>query len=93
MRIPPSLCGVDHRQNSDVVQSWNMGVWRNRTVFNSDDLRKRELECLRFAAECMQLVHEVRSPTLQRHFLGMARAWTTEAEKGSGTDGCPTTRL
>lgn len=44
--------------------------------------RKYELQCLRLAAECMQLVSDVRSATLQRHFLEMARAWTAEAENG-----------
>ena len=48
----------------------------------SDNPRKHELQCLRLAAECMQLVGEVHSPTLQRHFLGMAQAWTAEAENG-----------
>ena len=30
----------------------------------------------------MQLVGDVRSPALQRHFLGMAKVWATEAENG-----------
>ena len=47
-----------------------------------DDCWKHELECLRLAAECMQLVGDAPSPTLQRHFLGMARLWTTKAENG-----------
>ena len=42
----------------------------------SDKLRKHELECMRLAADCMQLVGDVRSPALQRHFLWMARVWT-----------------
>jgi hypothetical protein len=54
-------------------------------VSESDYLRKYELECMRLAAECMQLVGDVRSPTLQRHFLKMASVWTAEAEHGPGT--------
>jgi hypothetical protein len=35
--------------------------------------RKHKLACLRMAAHCMQLVGEIRTPDLQRHFLEMAR--------------------
>jgi hypothetical protein len=55
-------------------------------VSQSDYLRKHELECTRLASECMQLVGDVASPTLQRHFLGMARVWTAHAEHGPGAD-------
>ena len=77
------LCGVDHRRGtSPCAMLESIDVSRNCTVFNSDYLRKHELQCLRLAAECMQLVGDVRSPALQRHFLGMAKVWTTEAENG-----------
>jgi hypothetical protein len=56
-------------------------------VSESDFSRKHALECLRLSADCMQLVGDVRSPTVQRHFLEMAKAWTREAEDGPGTDG------
>ena len=52
----------------------------------SDYLRKHALECTRLAAECMQLVGDVASPTLQRHFLRMARVWTTLADQGPSAD-------
>ena len=52
----------------------------------SDFLRKHELECTRLASECMQLVSDVRSPTLQQHFIKMASVWTAEAEHGPGAD-------
>ena len=52
----------------------------------SDYLRKHELACMRLAAECMQLVGDVASPTLQRHFLKMASVWTAKAEHGPGAD-------
>jgi hypothetical protein len=51
-------------------------------VSESDYLRKHELECLRLAADCMQLVSDVGSPALQRHFLGMAKFWTAQVERG-----------
>ena len=52
----------------------------------SDVARKHELECLRLASDCMQLVGDVASPALQRHFLSMARAWTADAESGPGVE-------
>jgi hypothetical protein len=42
--------------------------------------RKHELACLRMAADCMQLVGEIRTPDLQRHFLALARQLTAAAE-------------
>ena len=48
------------------------------------DSQKHALECMRLAADCMQLVGDVASPALQRHFLRMARVWTTRAERGPG---------
>ena len=42
--------------------------------------RKHALACLRMAADCMQLVGEIRTPDLQTHFLEMARLLTAAAE-------------
>jgi hypothetical protein len=42
--------------------------------------RKHELACLRMAADCMQLVGEIRIPDLQRQFLELARLLTAAAE-------------
>ena len=42
--------------------------------------RKHELGCLRMAADCMQLVGDIRTPDLQRHFLELARLLTAAAE-------------
>jgi hypothetical protein len=47
---------------------------------------KRALECMRLAADCLQLADEVHIPTLQRHFLRMARVWRTHAEQGRVAD-------
>ena len=52
----------------------------------SDNSRKRELECLRLAADCMQLVGDVHNPALQSFFLRMARVWSNLAERGPGAD-------
>ena len=52
----------------------------------SANFRKHALECMRLGADCMQLVGDVQSPSLQRHFLRMAREWNAQAERGSGTD-------
>lgn len=52
----------------------------------SDYMRRHELECTRLASECMQLVGDVVNPTLQRHFLKMAKVWAAQAERGPGTE-------
>jgi hypothetical protein len=48
----------------------------------SDNLREHELECMRLAADCMQLAGEVHSPALRSHFLRMAGIWRTQAVRG-----------
>jgi hypothetical protein len=55
-------------------------------VSESDNFPKHVLECMRLAADCMQLAGDIHSPTLQRHFIRMARVWTTGAERGTGAD-------
>jgi ribosomal protein L29 len=47
---------------------------------DQESARKHELACLRMAADCMQLVGEIRTPDLQRHFLELARLLTAAAE-------------
>ena len=42
--------------------------------------RKHELACLRMAADCMQLVGDIKTPDLQRHFLELATLLTAAAE-------------
>ena len=48
--------------------------------------RKHELECVRLAADCMQLAGDVHSPALQSHFVRMARKWSSLAVQGPNTD-------
>jgi len=48
--------------------------------------RKHDLECLRLASDCMQLVGDIRSAGLQRHFLRMANVWIAKAERGPVAD-------
>jgi hypothetical protein len=55
-------------------------------VPESDKWRKHELECMRLAADCMQLVGDVHNPALQSLFLRMARAWSNLADQGPGAD-------
>ena len=52
----------------------------------SDNWRKHELECMRLAADCMQLAGDVHSPALQSHFLRMARVWSSLADQGPSAD-------
>ena len=51
----------------------------------SDNLRKHMLECMRLAADCMQLAGEVHGSTLQSHFLRMAGVWRTLADQAPNT--------
>ncbi len=50
------------------------------------NLRKRELECLRLAADCMELAGEIRNTALQSHFVRIAEEWSTLAVEGLNTD-------
>ena len=52
----------------------------------SDNFQKHALEFMRLAADCRRLAPDVHSPTLQRHFLRMAKIWTTGTERGLGAD-------
>ena len=47
---------------------------------DQESARKYELACLRMAADCMQLVGDIKTPDLQRHFLELARLLTAAAE-------------
>jgi hypothetical protein len=47
---------------------------------DQESARKHELACLRMAADCMQLVGDIWTPDLQRHFLEIARLLTAAAE-------------
>ena len=51
----------------------------------SDNLRKHDVECLRLAADCMQLAADLVGPW-QQHFLLMAKHWTALAERGPGAE-------
>ncbi len=53
---------------------------------DSEKSRKHDLECMRLASDCMQLIGNVRNPALQRHFLRMANVWTAQAERGPVVD-------
>ena len=48
--------------------------------------RKHELECLRLAADCMQLAGDVHNPALQSRFVRMAREWSRLAVQETNTD-------
>jgi hypothetical protein len=50
----------------------------------SGKLRKHDVECLRLAADCMELAGDVGMPW-QQHFLLMAKHWTALAERGPDT--------
>ena len=52
----------------------------------SEHLRKHALECTRLATDCMQLVGDLHNPSLQSHFLRMARIWRFIADQGPSAD-------
>jgi hypothetical protein len=45
------------------------------------NVRKYELLCMRFAAECEGLAADVPEPGLREHFLCMASRWTELAHQ------------
>jgi hypothetical protein len=51
-------------------------------VSNSNNERKRALECLRLASDLMQLSRETLDPNLKAHCLRMAGVWTDRAAPG-----------
>jgi glycine cleavage system aminomethyltransferase T len=51
-------------------------------VSGSDNSRKHALECLRLAADCMQLAGDAHNPALQTHFVRMGREWSSLAIQG-----------
>lgn len=59
-------------------------------MFDSKQSQMHALECLRMAADCLQLSRDVRSEKLQAHFVHMAEAWsalaTSEPGASSGTE-------
>jgi hypothetical protein len=55
-------------------------------VSESDDCQKDELEYLRLAADCMQLVGEVNDPALQALLLRVVRVLSNPADQGSDAD-------
>jgi hypothetical protein len=50
-------------------------------VSDSNNDRKRELECLRLASDLKQLAKDTLNPDLKAHCVRMAEAWSGEAEK------------
>jgi hypothetical protein len=55
-------------------------------VFEPRNLRKRALESLRLAADCMQLARDAHCVALQSHFLRMAETWRALADQALSTD-------
>jgi hypothetical protein len=48
--------------------------------------RKHALECMRMAADSMQLAGDVQNPALQSHFVRMATVWSDLAVRGPNAD-------
>ena len=41
---------------------------------------RRELQCLRMAADCESLANDIRDPALQKHYRRMAEIWSSLAD-------------
>ncbi len=55
-------------------------------MFEAKQLQKHALECLRLQADCLQLAGVARSPSVQSHFVSIARFWDTLAVSGPSSD-------
>jgi hypothetical protein len=90
MHKPPTLSsfirGIDHRQDKRRHAMVKPRYLRWCAVRGSERSRGHDLECLRLASDCKQLVYDVRNPPLQQHFLRMANVWTAKAERGPVAD-------
>lgn len=53
---------------------------------DSNDDRKRDLECLRLASDLTQLANDIINPNLKAHCHRMAKVWSREAEKKPSED-------
>lgn len=51
-------------------------------MYDSENDRKRQLECLRLASDLTQLATETLNLDLKAHCLRMAKIWTGQAEQG-----------
>jgi hypothetical protein len=49
---------------------------------DSENDRKRELECLRLASDLMQLATDTLDPDLKARCVRIANIWTDQAEQG-----------
>jgi hypothetical protein len=49
---------------------------------DSENDRRRELECLRLASDLAQLATETLNPDLKAHCVRMASLWNDQAEQG-----------
>jgi hypothetical protein len=55
-------------------------------VPESDDERKRDLECLRLASDFMQMSRDALNPDLEAHCVQMAKYWSDRADRGADND-------
>ena len=80
-----SVAQATDRTRDAVQRSSTRVSWRC-AVSESDYSRKHALECMRLAADSMQLAGDVQNPALQSHFVRMARVWSDLAVRGPNGD-------
>ena len=49
---------------------------------NSENKRKRELECLRLASDLTRMGRDTLNPDLRAHCVRMAKLWSDQAARG-----------
>jgi hypothetical protein len=74
------FCGVDHRQDEEGCAITHF--FQEVRVSDSENNRKRELECLRLASDLTQLASETPDLDLKAHYRRIANIWTDQAEQG-----------
>jgi hypothetical protein len=60
-------------------------------MFDTKQLRKHALECLRLQADCMELAGVAHGSNVQSHFVFMAKFWGNLAVSGPSLNAGPKT--
>src|SRR6186713_2276834 len=82
------LCGLDHRQRQRRCATTHLQF--RRTMADSENDRRSELERLRLASDLRQLAKETSDPDLREHWLRMARQWSGEVHEPKDDTGVDT---
>ena len=82
MRLASGCMQMGHSDLGAALKSEIQRLARGQPA-DRECARKHQLACLRMAADCMQLVGDIKTPDLQRHFLELARLLTAATESAA----------